>query len=269
MFKIYRIPSKIYYYLFQYGIDNNIDGDKLIAVYSILKTNFDNNGKYYSFTSKNNKKVSGYSILRAKTNLTLHTLKKYVPILIKLELCFFDLNNDFVLVGNDKLKTIFNSKKLVPIKIDKNLIHTAYNVYFVRLHSNERKQKKAIEKKYNQRELLKLKDNPKSLKQLKAIRRLEKKDDKKGFFTDKCVLSIKGFCYLKFTEENKLKGNYWKKKLIDKKLVSTKRRFEVIKKMSYKEFLNSKSNCQFKRNLKYVNGCMVLELVSELTILSV
>lgn len=269
MSKIYRIPSKLYHCLFQYGIDNGFDGDKLISVYSILKANSEDNGKYYAFTSKNNKKVSGYSILRAKTNLTLHSLKKYVPILIELELCFFDSNNDFVLIGNDKIKKRLKSNKIVPILIGKNIIHTAYNVYYVRLHSNERKQKKAIEKKHNQRELLKLKDNPRTLKELKAIKRLQRKGDKGGFFIDKCVLSIKGFSYLKFTEENKQKGNYWKKKLIDKKLVSTKRRFEVIKKMSYKEFLNAKSNCDFKRNLKYINGCMVLELVSELKVLSV
>lgn len=266
---IYRIPSKVYNALFQKGIEKNIDGDKLIAVYSILKTTTQGNGRFYSYKSKNNKIVSNYALLRKHTNISLVTLKKYIPILIELKLCFFNTSGDFILIGNEKTKQKFNSKKLVPIAIGKNIITTAYNVYFVRVHSSEQKQNKAIEKKRNQSELLKRADNPRSLKELKAVRKIQKNRKEKGFFIEKCVLNINSYCFLKCNEEKKSKGSYWKQKLINKKLIQTKRRFELIKKMEYKEFKQLKANCNLNRSIVYYNGFLAKELVSEFSTMSV
>jgi hypothetical protein len=117
--KVARISSKLYFDLYQKG------GDKLIAVYVILKTSRNGEIKYYSHKSKNNKFVGGFSLLRSKTNLTLHSIKKYVPILIDMGLCFIDKNGDFVMIGNEKIKDLYNSRKLVPINIGVNLSETS------------------------------------------------------------------------------------------------------------------------------------------------
>lgn len=258
MDKTYRIPSNLYFQLYKKG------GDKLISVYSILKTSRNGEIKYYSFQSRNNKIVSGYSLLRNKTNLTLHSLKKYVPLLIELNLCWFDNNGDFILLGNEKTKSLFrkNDKKLVPIKIGKNLTHTAYNVLSVRFHSSESKQLKQIEKKHIQRELLSRKDDPRSLKELKQIRKILKYDKPDSYFIDKCVLSTTSYAYIKDCSDSKSKGAYWKNVLKQKNIITTSRRFEEIKKMSLKEFLKLKSSYKMPKILVYRNGHLVKELVS-------
>ena len=145
--KTARISSKLYSALFKEG------GDKLIAVYSVLKTSRGGEVKYYAYTSKNRKFISGYSLLRAKTILTLHTIEKYVPTLIDMGLCFIDKNGDFVLVGNQKLKKQYNNK-LLPIKIGVNLTDTAYNSLAVRVFSMEKTQKTQIEKKQTRSEII-------------------------------------------------------------------------------------------------------------------
>jgi hypothetical protein len=268
MQKIYRIPSTLYYYIFQNGIDKGIDADKLISVYATLKVNADKHSKYYAFTSKNNKTVTNYSLLRNKTNISLITLKKYIPILIELELCFFEENGDFVMLGKNNIDNIKKTKKLVPIQIGKNIINTAYNVYFVRLHSTELKQNKAIEKKHNQRELLKRKDNPRSLKELKLIKKLERKTSSDSFDIDKSVLSILSYSFLKCNEEKKHKGCYWKNKMIKKNLIVTKRRFKIIDKISFTGYVNFKKfsdNKDLTKKLVYINGYLCEELVSEIS----
>lgn len=258
----YRIPSKLYFDLYQKG------GDKLIAVYSVLKQSRNEEKQYFSFTSKNNKKVSGYSLLRNKTNLSLHTLKKYVPILIDARLCSFNDNGDFLLLGNRKAKKLYNSYKLVPINIGKNLIHTSYNSFLVRLHSNEKKQCKKIQKNNFQSELLIKQNNPSTLKELKEIKKLLR-EDKKGFETDVTVLSIKSYANLKDLSSDKSKGYYWKKKLIDKNVIKSKRRFLKIKKMTFDEFSFLKNNCKINKEATYHDGCLSIELVSEFKTMSV
>ena len=258
----YRPPSKLYYDLYQNG------GDKLIAVYSMLKISRNKEVQYFSFTSKNNKTVSGYSLLRNKTNLTLHSLKKYIPVLIKMELCHFNAKGDFILLGNNKTKDLYSSYKLVPIIIGKNLVHTAYNSTAVRFHSNEQKQIKKIQKNIDQRVLKCKQNNPSNLKELKAINRLLKVE-KKGFENDVTILSICGFSRLKDGTSSKSKGNYWKRKLISKNLVESKNRFEVIKKMSFNEYSSLKSNVGLSYKHCYKNGCLVLKLVCGFKTISV
>lgn len=261
MQSVYRMPSKLYFELYQKG------GDKLIATYSVLKQSRNKEKQYFSFTSKNNKLVSGYSLLRNKTNLTLHSLKKYIPILIDAGLCSFNDNGDFLLLGNSKTKELYSSYKLVPIIIGKNLVHTAYNSMAVRLHSSEAKQLRQIEKKRNQSELLKRQQNPQTLKELKKIKAILRKGTIKGFFIEKCVLSIKGYAEIKDGTPSKNKGSYWKKKLIQKQIVKAVRRFEEVKNITHKEYLELKSNSILPKSYLFRNGCLVKELVSEIIVI--
>jgi hypothetical protein len=261
MNKIVRIPSKLYAELFLKG------GDKLISVYTILKSSRDGEVKYYSYTSRNNKKLSGFNLLRNKTSLTLHTIEKYVPMLIELGLCFIDKNGDFVLLGNDKLKDKYNTK-LVPLKVGKNLTDTSYNVYLVRGFSMEKSQTKQINKKLTQREQIAQISNPKTLADYKAAKRFVKIHGEKGVeVIEKTVLSLQGFGVLKHSEKNEIRdikssGAYYKRKLIEKGLITTKREFKRIEKMSYSEFLNRKEFGELDRKNLYKNGWLVEETVS-------
>src|SRR5690606_20070647 len=135
--KVVRINSRLYYDLFSH--ENG--GDRLIAFYCILKASRKNDSRFRAFISKNNKLVSGYGLLRAKTNLSLSTIEKYMPILIEKGLCTLEENGDVSLLGNQKTKELYSCEKLVPIVIDENLVKTSLHVLAVRVKSAEDKQK--------------------------------------------------------------------------------------------------------------------------------
>lgn len=257
--KTARINSKLYFDLYTRG------GDKLIAVYSILKTSRNNEIKYYAYTAKNNKFISGYSLLRAKTNLTLHSIQKYVPSLIDMGLCFIDKNGDFVLLGNDKLKLKYNGK-LVPVKIGSTLTETVYNSLTVRLFSAEKSQKTQIEKKQTRSEIIAY-----------GSRKLSKFYDKKFGHNlevnEKTVLSLQGFGDLKHGENNNIRdikscGAYYKKKLREKGIIKTKREFKKLEKSTYSDYLQMKKFFNIGRKITYKNGWIVEEQISSFSTVS-
>jgi len=78
-------------------------------------------------------------------------------------------------LGGEKTKELYNCERIVPIKIGKNLIETAYNCMSVRIHSTVKQQNAMIGKKLNRRESLKQLTNPISLEAFKKAKRIEKK----------------------------------------------------------------------------------------------
>ncbi len=255
--KIVRISSKLYFDLYTRG------GDKLIAVYSILKASRDGEIKYYSYKSKNNKTISGYALLRAKTNLTLYSIERYVPHLIDMGLCFIDKNGDFVVLGGQKVKELYNSYKLVPILIGKNVIDTAYNVMSVRIMSEEKQQFRQIQLKQNRSELLKQVSNPTNHKTYKKALKVLQRYGEEVTVIDKTVLSNQGYAYLKDgSEDNKSKGAYWKRVMKNKGIVKTRRRFNLLGEISFADYLSLKNNGYKNRRLTYVNGNLAEEQIS-------
>lgn len=262
MNQIVRIPSKLYFELYQTG------GDSLLSVYCTLKS-FKKDIKYFSYKSKNGKVVSGYNLLRNQTPLSLHTLKKYIPILMELGLCRFDSNGDFVLLGNNKLKNTYG-KKLVPIKIGEKFTDTKYNCMLVRLYACQQNQKKEILVKQNRRELLEQGlHNPKSNSEHKRALKVQKKYGDKIEVTDNCVLSNAGYGRIIKEDENTSKGSYYKRRLKDKGLISSCIRLKAIKKVSYNSYIQYKRVLEGGRRLTYKNGYMCEQLVSTLSVTDV
>lgn len=254
--KTVRIPSRLFNSLSEQG------GVKLLSVYCTLKAFKNGNIKYYSYTSKNNKFVSGYGLLRNKTNVSLPALKKYVPILIDMGLCSFHNNGDFVMLGGEKVKELYSSYKMIPIKIGENIIKTQYNCLSVKCHSEQRQQLTMISKKTHRRDLLKQLSNPTSLKGLKAAKRVESKFGKDIEIIDNVVMSNQGFAFLKDgSKDNKSKGSYWKSRLVKNGIIKSTRRYELGKKMSYGAYLQYKK-LFFVKGMTYVNGRVAKELVS-------
>lgn len=258
--KIARISSKLYFDLFE-----REGSDKLIAVFSILKASRTTD-KYYSYTSKNNKFVGGYSLLRAKTNLTLHTIQKYVPTLIDMGLISIGDNGDVYVMGGEKIKTLYSSRKLVPIIIGKNLNDTADNSLSVRLHAERDEQQRQINKKQYRSELLKQASNPTNYKLYKKAQRLLKKlGDEKITIVDTVVLSNQGYALLKNgSEDKKSMGGYWKSKLVKKGIIKSERRFKKIQKMSFAEYLNYKSYYPANKAV-YKGGFLCEEQIASLS----
>lgn len=260
--KIFRINGVILSHLLDVADNYSVDSYKLVAVYSILKSSRQGAIKYTTFKSNNNKTVSGYNLLRNKTNLSLSVLHKYVTILIDNGLCYFD-RGDFVLLGNRKSKTLFKKKtsKLIPIIIGKNLTETRYNVISVLLHSKEDKINYATKRKHNRREIIIARD-PKNQKEFNFIKRYEKNPSKYDLdnYTDKCVLSNMGYAKLiKNKDNNKSLGTYYKSKLKKYKLINSKRQFKKVCKMSLKEYFMFKNTLEHKGYHTWMEGNLCIE----------
>lgn len=264
--KTIRLPSLLYSALFEEG------GDKLVAVFCMLKAQRKKKEKYLAYKAKNNKWVGGKNLLRQRTTLSLHSLNKYLAPLLEMDLCWFDSNGDFCVLGNNKLKERFGAKKLVPILVSKKLTTTAWYSFNVRVHSNEDSQKRMIDKKQHQRELLVNRDNPKSLKEFKAAKRLIKKLGSVELpqLIDKVVLSNQGFGRIK--EGTKVedysqhhKGRYAKEKLKELGAIKTRRQFTLIKRMSFGAYrLFKKNSGELKVNrYTYIQGHLAEETASK------
>lgn len=258
--KVARINSRLYFDLFERG------GDRLIAVFSILKMSRCSD-KYYSYTAKNNKFVGGYSLLRAKTNLSLHAIKTYVPTLVEMGLISILDNGDVYVLGGEKIKDLYSSRKLVPILIGKNMNSTSDNSLLVRLHSSQLQQQREIEKKQNQSVLLKQLSKPTNPKLYKKAVKLSKRlGGKEITIVDDVVLSNQGYAVLKRgVEDNKPMGCYWKRKLIKNGLIMSKRRFIKIKKMKYSEYLEYISYYPNSRAV-FRNGFLCEEAIATLSV---
>lgn len=259
MNKTVRIPSKLYHDLYTRG------GDKLVAIYCIIKSSRNGEDKYAIYKSKNNKVVAGYNLIKAKTVLSLSSIQKFVPILIEMGVCSIDFNGNFIVLGGEKLKQKYNCKKLVPISIGKNLKETMENSFIVRLHSNFTQQEKKINKKKYLSELkCKAKYSHKAYTELK--RRLKNMGELSPL-TDNIILSNKGFSRVQSGEEKKSNGAYLKSKLVKRGLISTERRFKRICQLSYSNYKEYKNNDVFPINYIYNNGWVLEELVSKINLM--
>lgn len=253
MSKTVRIPSKLYNALDEKG------GAKLVAYYCMVKA-YKNGIKYYSFKSKNNKTVTGASLIRSKTNISLNSIKKYNPMIVEMGLAYFEHKGDFVLKGNEKLKKEYNHK-LVPIVIGSGLVDTSHKLLSVKLFANFNAQNRMISKKKHRSEILSHADCPRSNKEARYIKRIQKEF---GNFTlnDKAVLSNQSYARIKDGTINyKSKGQYWKSVFLRKGILFSNRIYELIKKIPYIEYLSLKKESNYC-NLVYVNGFLAIETAS-------
>lgn len=254
MSNIVRIPSKLYNSLDQKG------GAKLIAYYAMVKY-YKDDIKYYAYKAKNNKTVSGSSLIRSKTNISLNSIRKYNPQIIELGLSYFDHKADYVLKGNRKLKKEYG-QKLVPIRIGKNLIKTQYNILSVKINSAYNNQQKEISKKKHRSEILSHKNNPRSNREARKIKSLISTFGTEIIVNDKAILSNQSYAKIKDGSiDNKSKGQYWKKVLVKNGIVITERVYEFIKKMSYEQYLVARQNSNYV-NIIYRKGFLCLESIS-------
>jgi len=264
------IPSRLYYELITHK-----RGDRLAAVYCILKAFRKTKDKFYAYKAKNNKTVSGYALLKNISGLSLHTLKEYVPQLIKLGLCHFDEKGNFVIIGADKIKERFKKNggtKLVPINTYKQLKKTELDVIKVRFHAAQKSQIREIAKKKSRLEILMHLQNTRvnigkymSASEIKTAERIERKYGNTIELLETVVLSNEGFSNIKRCPNiSKSSGQYWRAKL-NGKILKSRRRFKLLKEMSYTEYLFAKRELGYSC-YTYIRGCLAIELVPSLKV---
>lgn len=203
-----------YTYLYNKG------GDALVAVFATLRA-FKEKEVYYK---EGKEGVCG--LLSNKTPLSRNSIKKYLPLLGEFVKVHHN-GNIAVLSRKQTLKTLPRQKntKLIPIECGK-LPDTKTSVYYVRVNSNLKKQERQKGKKAKRIETLKA--EPKSLKQLKAKTKLDKKTSLvalKNSYRENCTLSNRAFDKLKRQSEYKCpsRGSYQKSKLLKRGLISQQR----------------------------------------------
>lgn len=254
------INSRLYKLLLDEG------GDKLIAIYLILKSSKNAKNRIFPEITTQGKSIKFYRLLHKKTKLSEATLKKYVPKLISLGICNFSADGGFYIEGNNKTNKKFNKKYCLKIAVS-NINETALNSYFVRIKALEKTQIKNIEKHQRQINIMSRAERGFNLKKSEknTLKRLIKKEitiSKLNTHCDKVVLSNEGFAFLKDSDKDKKsKGHYHKQKLVKRGLIKTKRQFKFVMNCDYTSYLNLKK--QFNnRKLVFKNNKVYLELIS-------
>jgi hypothetical protein len=259
------IDSKVYSKLLN---NTEVDPYALISIYAkLLKGR--NKIHYYAPVKNSNNKVSrGYRLLTKEVDISLTALKKYIPHLIKLDLCRFTDSGGFHLNGSTKNQKQFKNhkKKKVPIDVSGTLSQTKTSAKSIIIISNVlTSQPRAIEKKLTLHKRLKAREMGfATLKEIKSLKKAEKNGLNKKV-TQQTILSNEGIKRL-LSQNKPISKQYWKKKLIKEGYLLFRRRFLPLqdKTMSYREYLLHKPYTE--GNATYKNGRLVRELTSEVIV---
>lgn len=241
-------------------------GDKLIAIYCIVKKARNGEKRIHPEITLQGKSIKFYRLLHKKTKLSEATLKKYIPTLISLGLCNFSADGGFYVAGNNKMHARFNKNRFLKIKIG-TLSETVLNSFHVRIKALEKAQIKKIEKTQRQINIMLRGENGFSLtkNERNSFKRLVKKGIRLADLQKKCkkvVLSNEGFAYHKSEQRDmKSKGSYWKQKLIASNYIHSIRNFEFVTECDYSEYRLMKISTN-NRKLVFKAGKVYVELVS-------
>lgn len=253
-----NINSKLYSDLFELG------GDNLLAVYCKLKFAKRRKIKIYKEQNKNI-----YQTLKTETNLSVTTLRRYIKVLSKENLCYFDTKGNFCMAGTNKINNHYKSKKTVPVEIG-TLRLTKLFSFRVRVFRMEQQQKNRIDRRHEQNKIIEKKDKGYTLTAQQFKFRNSWRDADKEYaknpdtYNANTVLSNQGFSKLKFGETtSKGSGNYWKKQLVSAGIIKVKRQFQFLKRCSQKEYLSLRYAGD--RTLIFKNGKLYRELISKFT----
>lgn len=251
----------------------HIDSDKLVAVFCILKSFRAKDSRY-----KPKGKLKHYGLLKAQTNLSLNSLKKYVPYLIELGVVNFSKDGGVHILGKRKINRLYTIHKTKREKSSivlegNNLKEFTLSSYFFKVKSKERRIKKAIDrtniwqqryKRYNKGYIL-------STTELKCVKRLIRQGITLENLQDshkKVVLSNEGFYYLRNEiSDKKSCGAYWKNKLIKAKKIEVKQNFKKLQKATKNAYFMCRevSHFQVRNKLRYINGYICEQLPSTFT----
>lgn len=247
--QLISINSVLYSELFASG------GDSLVACYVILKNSREQNGKIFK---EGNRSI--YHTLKEKTNLSITTLKNYIKVLIDLGVCSFDSAGNFSFLGGNKINKKYKKKKQVRIEVG-TFQQTKLFSFKVRIFTMERLQKKAIDRKDKQKNIIARMSKGYFInkQELNFLKKCDSKEKTVEDYTAKTILSNQGFSKLKHgTERSKSSGYYWKNKLVKANLIQVTRRFEFLRKGTILDYLE---NRKFDRTIVFKNGKIFKELV--------
>jgi len=225
-----------------------VDTDKLCSVFIFLRGSKNGRRRYNPIG-----KLKHYSLLKKETGLSRHAIETYVPKLVELGLVTLNSDGGVSIVSTTRSFKLFGSdckrQILIPIQMCQSYIKTSVQVGFVRVKTNIKNQKKQIDKKETQKQLLKkyvyqAKNPQKNILSKKEFKSCEKLIARYGsvdkflsMYCEETILSQQGFTTLNKNTD----GRYFKKQLVDNGLIETQIRTEtLISNISYKRYLTLK-----------------------------
>lgn len=231
----------------------SLGGDNLVSFYSILRNkrkHLVNGTHFYAYKNRNGVLVAGKSLLRKRTGFSVKTIEKYSPMLVELGFMRFTPQGHVILDGVNKINTELYSErdskktkksniKYIPIKAT-TFTKTKTSSYFVRISSLEDNQIKTCKAKKDRKEKVFKLENDKvsSTKELMSCKKTKKyvqenPNSIKGIL-ENTVLSLQGFAsYKDNSKDNKSKGSYYKRKLVNEGYISTQRRYVDVDELSH------------------------------------
>ena len=233
--------------------------------------------RYSPIKNSNNKVTKGKRLLKLQSNISLTSLEKHLPTLLDLDLCHFDKDGGFFMVGSKKINQQFKSYKKIPITVGKNLRETKGNVNAVLIIANLYRQTSQIDKKITLNKAYKQEKKGLPLNSRQAYL-LKKARQNKNINLDSLnkvenlVLSNKGISnlitgLLRDSNKNSVShGGYWRKVLEKRGFILSRRRYKTIwsEKISYQRFLEMRSYFKSIHGfVTYKNGRVVKPIVSE------
>jgi hypothetical protein len=265
--QVIKISAKLYREMYEHG------GDKLIALYAILHSVKDLNGRIGNF--KGERVVRNEYLIYRHTNIKPKTVALLLKQLVDLNLVKIQkYGSEIQMVGlrnmQDRVK-VKGRVKRVPIIIGKTFLKTAANAAFVRVHSEARQQEKMLEKKQYLLNLQKrVNENTATSKEVRTIMRAEKvygKGLKNLNFTDDVVMSLERWGTVIKGFRSKVCGSYYKKKYKNLGKVKSERRFKEIP-MSLEDFFIGRALGEIPPYYLYdeKRGKIVKEVVSKLEV---
>ena len=246
---------------------------ELATCYTMLLKGRNGNHRYEPYKNSNHKTTSGYRLLSKQSNVSYTALKKYVPRLVELNLCWFDQDGGFFMKGLSKVQQQSNNQKgkVIPIKINKNLRATVANVKAVVIIANLWRQQNKIGKNQTLYKAIKASAHrPLSKSEYSAIKNAVIKGICIENFTmvEKTVLSNMRIALLlrgELTSSSVSVGSYWRRKLTEAGYISSQRRFEVVydHKVTYEQYRAYKPQLEAIHGfVTYFRGKIVKPIVS-------
>lgn len=225
-----------------------VDTDKLCSVFIFLRGSKNGERRYNPIG-----KLKHFGLLKSKTTLSRHAIETYVPKLIELGLITLNSDGGVSVISTTRSFRLFGGncsrQILIPIQMCQSYIKTSIQVGFVRVKTNIKNQKKQIDKKETQKQLLKkyvyqsknMHLNILSKKEMKAcekiIARFGSVNEFLSMYCEETILSQQGFANL----NKNVDGRYFKKQLVGNGFIETQIRTEtLISNISYKKYLSLK-----------------------------
>lgn len=265
-----KVQRNLYTVLFETG------GDKLIAYYMLLKHYLGPTGTIIPFKSSNHRVIKDNRLIATKVPVSNDLILTNHRRLVKTGVVERTFEGVISLLDDEAIHSKYGKAGYVTLKLGKNTVDTGRNIFVDRLEKNVLLQKEAIELKKETIRILGIPSTHRSFDENEILEKSKKffkrEIDVNETVNETVVMSLEKIASIRNPKNPaKTAGAYWKKKLKALGFIQTKRRFEVLQSMNWKEYRDFRTDKSLTekfpgtpiQKMVYAGGYLCKELVSE------